>query len=391
MSLVSLKSLVNEGKRKAKAIEDRQLERSENDDEAGRLEGVIAARFEADEAFEEFTGFDAPMITHWAEIMLPFALNARKRGPAPKSSLADALICYLVMFNVNADIPTLSKTLGLQEAQFSGNVERVRGILNSALKTKWPALAPRPLDDDERPIDEVGLLVDTSTVECFKPKARFGEAKHYFDGHHFVYGLKTEIAITSARPHVFVAKSPYYPGSVSDYTIHKENYGRYYDYLHKTPDERHWNRDDPREPNWAILADKMYVGPAADTPHIRRITPIKGAKITPQQKATNKEKSKARVYIECFFGRLYRKFPMFSGIYKLDHQNFDMDFENACLLINEDITVSALAIKDGEFYQKLLDERLERYHNEEKKRKADYEKFKKSKRAKLEKVAKYIG
>ena len=82
---------------------------------------------------------------------------------------------------------------------------------------------------------------------------------------------------------------------------------------------------------------------------------------------------------------------MFSGIYKLDHQNFDMDFENACLLINEDITVSALAIKDGEFYQKLLDERLERYHNEEKKRKADYEKFKKSKRAKLEKVAKYIG
>ena len=108
MSLVSLKSLVNEGKRKAKAIEDRQLERSENDDEAGRLEGAIAARFEADEAFEEFTGFDAPMITHWAEIMLPFALNARKRGPAPKSSLADALICYLVMFNVNADIPRLS-------------------------------------------------------------------------------------------------------------------------------------------------------------------------------------------------------------------------------------------------------------------------------------------
>ena len=262
--------------------------------------------------------------------------------------------------------------------------------MNQALKSKWPSLAPRPLDDDERPIDEVGLLVDTTTVECYKPMGRFGESKHYFDGHHYQYGLKTEVAVTSARPHVMVAKSPHYPGSVSDYKIHKEQHTFYLDYLHKTADERHWDRDDSHEPNWAILGDKMYVGPQADTPNIRRLTPIKGAHVSVEQKAENKRRSKARVYVECFFGRLYRKFPMFSGIYKLDHSNFDQDFENACLLINEDISISELALDDGEFYQKLLDERLERYQREEKKRKAEYEKFKKNKKQKLEKVAKWL-
>jgi DDE superfamily endonuclease len=391
MALASLKGLVNAGKRKAKEIEERELPSREDEDEPGRIEGVIAARFEDDESFVELTGFDGPLITYWAELMQPFAQNARKRGPAPKSSLADALLCYLVMLNVDADMPALAKTLGLEEAQFSGNIERVRGLLNSALKTKWPQLAPRPLEDDERPMPEVGLLVDTTTVECYKPKARFGESKHYFDGHHYVYGLKTEIAITSARPHVFVAKSGHYPGSVSDYRIHKENYDKYYEYLHKTPDERHWDQDDIREPNWAILADKMYIGPAADTPNIRRITPLKGHNLTTEQKASNKVKSKTRVYVECFFGRMYRKFPMLSGVYKFDHQNFDLDFENACLLINEDITISELALGDGEFYQKFLDERLERYQALEKKRKADYQKQKKNKKARLEKVAKYIG
>src|SRR5690606_5748014 len=130
------------------------------------------------------------------------------------------------------------KALGIGKTQFIGNIDRVRSVLNAALKRKWPVLAPRPLDDSERPLPAIGLLIDCTTVECYRPKARFGEAKHYFDGHNKIYGLKTEVAVTSARPHVCVAVSPHYPGSTNDYTIHKENHQLYSSYLRKTVEER---------------------------------------------------------------------------------------------------------------------------------------------------------
>jgi hypothetical protein len=49
--LVSLKSLVNEGKRKTRAIEERELDEHDSGEDAGRIVGVIAERFEADDAF----------------------------------------------------------------------------------------------------------------------------------------------------------------------------------------------------------------------------------------------------------------------------------------------------------------------------------------------------
>ncbi len=355
------------------------------------LEGKIFAKFEDDDSFETYTGFPRDLINHWVDIMTPFALNARKRGPQPKSSLADALLCYLTMFNIPSDAPTLAKTLGLQEAQYIGNIERVRHILNEALKTKWPFLAPRPLEDDERKVYEAGLLIDCITIECFRPKGRFGEVKHYFDGHNWIYGLKTEVAVTSARPHVMVAKSPYSPGSISDYEKHKANYENYLDYLHKTPEERESSRDKGDNfPFWAAIGDKLYIGPAGDTLNERRITPKKGHHLDNTTKKQNKVISVERTPIEQYFGRLLQKFPFFSTIYKLDHSNFDLDFENACLLINEDITISNLALKDGEFYQKFLDARLERFKAEQKKRKETDAKYRKNKRQRLEKVKKYV-
>lgn len=295
------------------------------------------------------------------------------------------------MFNIPSDAPTLAKILGLNEAQFNGNIERIRLILNQALKTKWPLLAPRPLDDDDRKVYEAGLLIDCITIECFRPKGRFGEVKHYFDGHNWIYGLKVEVAVTSARPHVMVALSPHSPGAVSDYEKHKANYGEYLDYLQKSPDEREVSRDkgDPF-PFWAVIADKLYIGPERDTPNERRITPKKGHRLDQATKKQNKVVSVERTPIEQYFGKLVQKFPLFSTIYKLDHSHFDMDFENACLLINEDINISNLAIEDGEFYQKFLAARVERYQAEQKRRKSKEEKYRKNKKQRLEKVKKYV-
>ena len=233
--MTSLEYLIKKSQQTIKAIEDREApEGSESEED--RLGGKIVASFDAKESYETIAGFPRDYVNHLVDICTPYALNARKRGPQPKSSLADAILCYLTYLRVPSDIPVLAKTLDLKEAQFAGNVERVRGVLNSALTDKWPRLAPKPLDDDSRSVFEAGLLVDCITIECFKPKGRFGESKHYFDGHHLVYGLKTEVAVTTARPYVMVAKSDNYPGSTSDYEIHKANFGRYMGYYaaHRT-------------------------------------------------------------------------------------------------------------------------------------------------------------
>jgi len=270
------------------------------------------------------------------------------------------------------------------------NIERIRPLLNAALSTKWPQLAPRPLDNEARPMPDVGYLVDATTTECFKPKGRFGEVKHYFDGHKFVYGIKTEIVVTSARPHVAVFVSKHYPGSVSDYTIHCENFHHYSTLLAKTGDERLWNGDDGRHASWGLLGDKMYTGPAADTPGERRIVPVKGSSLTADQKKANKQKARTRNPVEQYLGRLIMKNAILFNVYRYDHSNFDLDFENCCMLVNEDISIRELTLKDGEFYQKYLDARVERWKAQQAKLKAGRKKYEENKKGFLAKVQKWV-
>ncbi len=388
---ITLDSLARKQKERVDAIKARDLPSGSASDDEGDFSGKITAAFAENDGFVTFTGYPEHLVRHWSDLMIPYALNARGRGPGPRSSLSDQLCCYLAYLHLDAEEPVLAKTLGIGVQQLSGNIERVRKILNETLKKKWPALAPRPMDDDQRPMAEVGALIDTITIECYRPKGRFGEVKHYFDGHHKVYGLKKEVMVTSARPHVCVEVSPYVPGSVGDYTYHCDNYERYTDYLTKTADERHWNGDDHRATLWGALCDKQYIGPQNDTPNERRITQKKGAILTAAEKSDNKKKSTTRVPIEQYFGRMVQKCGIMGGIYRYDHKNFDLDFENCCLLINEDISISNLAIGDGEYYQKFLAARVERWNERENKEKRSREKSKANKKAKLQKVQKYIG
>lgn len=392
MALVTLLGLAKKAQERVDAIDERELEdRNDDSDEGDLLQGNLTAAFEANSSFHEFTGYSRELIAHWVDLMVPHETTARKRGPMPKSSLSDALLCYLVFLHIDADHAQLAKAIGIGESQFSGNLTRIRPIFNAAMREKWPNLVPRPLHDNLRPMPAVGLLVDTTTVECYRPKARFADSKIYFDGHNWIYGLKIEVAVTSARPHVAVYQSAHQPGSISDYTIHKANFHHYLPYLAKNSlEERNWGGNESDHEYWAILGDKMYVGPAADTPNERRITPMKRAQ-TQQQKQANKEKNKARQPVEDYFGHLYRKNGVFNHVYRHDHSNFDMDFENACWLTNEDISINALTLEDGEFYQKLLDSRVENWKNEEKKRKASYQKQKQAKKQKLQKVQKYVS
>jgi hypothetical protein len=67
------------------------------------------------------------------------------------------------------------------------------------------------------------------------------------------------------------------------------------------------------------------------------------------------------------------------GVYRWDHRNFDMDFENCALLTNEHIQSNQLTELDRKFYLMVAKERTDK--NE--KRKAQLENFKKRKKMKL--------
>jgi hypothetical protein len=206
--------------------------------------------------------------------------------------------------------------------------------------------------------------------------------KHYYDAKNYIYGLKTEVAVTAAKPHLWVASSPHYPGSTHDYTIHKQNFERYKDYLVKTPLERMELPHDAEAQDWAVLGDKAYLGPVHDTPTERRITPFRPA-VSTEERQWNTQVSADRIHIEHFFGRIIQTFTMFHNRYRLDHANFDIDFQNACLLTNEAIIISVLSDADGIFYKQQLSLRCEIREKAEHKRKQTYEKYKLKKKDRL--------
>ncbi len=331
----SLQELVKKSEAGLAELKEVVVVNMDSDAEDDLLDGKITARFVKDKSFSELTGYSGDQIANFVELMLPFAAQSRKRGPPPRSSLSDAVICYLLSMKTDVDAPALAKTLAIGDSQFIGNIDRIRSLLFHGLRSKWATLIPRPTDDDERPFPTVGLLIDVHTTECFRPKARFEESKIYYDGKNHIYGLKTEVAITAARPHFCVTTTPHEPGSVHDYSVHKKNYERYLDYLQKTAEERAATGGNGENAYWEVLVDKGYIGPASDTPHVKRITPVKKPNST-QAVKRNKDIGAGRVHIECFFGRLVKKFVL-RKVYRFNHDKFDMDFANCCLLVNEDM------------------------------------------------------
>jgi hypothetical protein len=361
-----------------------------DEDEPEVLHGKITKSFQDNRSFEQFAGYTEETIARIVEDMTEFALNARKRGPWPRSSVSDMLLCYLTLLRTDADMPKLSKILNLSVNRLSENIARIRPILNAAMKKHWAPLLPRPHTQLNRHYQYAALIIDVTTTQCYRPEGVFEHSKHYYDGKNRIYGLKTEVAVTACAPHLFVRASPHYPGAVHDFTIHKQEYAHYVDFLQKRPEERDEIVDvDPNAANWAVIADKGYIGPANLTPGVRRITPMRKP-LLQAERQSNQIINRARVPIEQFFGRLRCKFPLFRNTYRFDHSNFNVDFENACYLINEDILHRALTEQDGVLYNKFLARLIEKDTTERVKRKLERARYKIAKRQRIEAVAQFV-
>jgi hypothetical protein len=47
----------------------------------------------------------------------------------------------------------------------------------------------------------IALLADSTSFEVFRPKGRFEEQKHYYDGKNKMYAVKKEVAVMAHAPH----------------------------------------------------------------------------------------------------------------------------------------------------------------------------------------------
>jgi hypothetical protein len=80
---------------------------------------------------------------------------------------------------------------------------------------------------------------------------------------------------------------------------------------------------------------------------------------------------------------LTKSWAIVGYLYRWDHEHFDIDFENVCLLTNERIRRNQLTQLDYEFYRNLLNARYTRKLEQGEKRKHTVEKAKATKKAKI--------
>jgi len=123
----------------------------------------------------------------------------------------------------------------VKKSTLEDTIQRIRPLLYVTLENKWLSNLPRP-KPLTGPLSHVALLLDSTTIEVYRPTGRFEESKKYWDGHHGLYGLKKEVAIMAAKPHfaLFIQKGR---GSIHDFEVLKETQASYHQYLRKTPEE----------------------------------------------------------------------------------------------------------------------------------------------------------
>ena len=248
-----------------------------------------------------FTNFNKNELLDLYQRCIPFFAAARGRGPRPKTSNLDSLIVLLSCYKSGLDSARLAAAFNIKEPTLRDLINRVRPILNVTLRDTWwnRRMRPSPAPGN---YPHVALLIDSTSLEVFRPHGRFDEAKIYFDGKNGIYALKKEVAVMANAPHYALFSSAGFVGSRHDYQHFKTNYEVYLEYLTKTLDERKAIPNDAPA-FWSVCLDKGYIGPAEDTPEIRRITPRKVIR-DDEEKKDSEHISALRVKVECFFGRM---------------------------------------------------------------------------------------
>lgn len=275
--------------------------------------------------------------------------------------------------------------LQMKSPTLQAAVVRFRPILNQALRDRWwtpeKRIRPKPLPDTHFPF--IGALGDVVSLHIFHPRLNFSEAKIFYDKKNSIYALKKEVVVTAQPPHYALFAQKSRVGAKHDYVILKESYQSYLPYLEKTPTELQAIPED-QNPNWAMLLDHGYVGPAEDTPGLRRVTPKKGT-LSVEEQHSNAELGRLRVPVEQFFGRMQQLWALSRGIYRWSHDHFDLDIDNCILLTNEVLKRrnNPLATADQQFAQKVRADRKRKQEEKAEKKQESATRYRANKRRRL--------
>jgi hypothetical protein len=349
------------------------------------ISGSLCDWLREEKKFLEVTNFTESEFTSLFHRMQPHIAAVVRRGMRPRSSWSDMLVCYLTWAHLGSDYATLATTFRMKENRLMDNIRRVRPVLKQMLVEHWFENRPRPTPLEDTPYPHIGLIFDGHSTEVCRPKAPFYESQMYWDHKNKIFALKNEVAVLASKPHYAIFASKATVGSVHDYTLHKQMYTSYVEYLTKLPNETAALPADTEEPRWGALGDRGYIGPAADTPHLRRIVPMKKPALTSDIER-NRELEKIRRPIEAFFGRLTNCWSILGTVYEWDQVHFNDDFVIGVLLTNELIQVNELAEQDYEYYRSLLHLRLAEFEAEQQKQQAQYQKYKAKKAARLARI-----
>lgn len=107
-----------------------------------------------------------------------------------------------------------------------------------------------------------------------------------------------------------------YPGARHDFALFQGSVSKYRDFLAKEPGDELLEDLDRGQDQWALLADKGYIGAEA---YLRALIPKKSTAarpLTPEEMAYNQRLSNARVICENFYGRMKGLFRICTDRYR---------------------------------------------------------------------------
>ncbi|KAH7819595.1 uncharacterized protein MONOS_6639 [Monocercomonoides exilis] len=118
----------------------------------------------------------------------------------------------------------------------------------------------------------VSVMVDEIIIKVSTPPIPFEDSNLLYDGHHQVYSMKFEVAVSAWYPHKALFVSNAVMGGVHEVALFREGKERYVQYLKMTDKEKEKYFCTLHTDRWAIVADKGSQGHFTD---IEVITPIK--------------------------------------------------------------------------------------------------------------------
>ena len=159
-------------------------------DEFSEPKGELWEKVKAKNDFEKFTNFTEFKLVCLYRQLVPFIHQYRRRGPLPKITFSDSLLILLIFYKTSLEFDELAAFIGYKSSTLQTSINRMRPILLDYLQNEWLVTPrrPQPLHDTHFPY--VSLLVDSTSIEVFRPRTHFDQATVYWNGKNKIYAFK---------------------------------------------------------------------------------------------------------------------------------------------------------------------------------------------------------